>query len=119
MSKNRDYTRYSKGANETVETVNTFDPGCSEEPIVEDAYVEMPVVEEKVEESKPIIGVVANCSKLNVRENPYPTADVLGVINADTELIISEAESNKEFYKICTASGLEGYCMKKFVTIMP
>lgn len=125
MSKKRDYTRYSKEPIETkepaeiIEPVETMEPMESVEIVTEDIQTVEVEQEPKIEEPKPIIGVVTDCLKLNVREFPNTTAPILGVITAATELIIIEEESTADFYKICTSAGLEGYCMKKFVTIMP
>jgi hypothetical protein len=33
--------------------------------------------------------------------------------------MIDEKESTEEFYKVCTAAGIEGFCMKKFIAIQP
>ncbi len=65
------------------------------------------------------IGVVVNCKRLNIREGPTVDAPVIGEVACQTELIIEEADSTEEFYKICTASGIEGFCMKKFIAIQP
>ena len=131
MSKNRDYTRFSKGPVESVESVGTVatvetvaeDIVESVETAVEDIVEDIQAVEVeqeyKIEEPVYLTGVVIDCVKLNVREDPQPTATILGVVAVDTELIVIEAESTKDFYKICTSAGLEGYCMKKFVTIKP
>lgn len=126
MNKNRDYTRYSKGRVETteaVEAVKIEEAMQSAEPVVEDEPVvteqESKIEEPEVEEAEPVIGVVTNCTRLNVREDPHSSSTVLGVITAATELIIIEEESTEEFYKICTSAGLEGYCMKQYITIMP
>jgi len=40
---------------------------------------------------------------------------VICTINCHAEVEIDELESTDDFYKICTASGVEGYCMKKFI----
>ena len=63
------------------------------------------------------IGTVTGCKRLNVREEPKTDASVICEVNFQTELMIDENESNDEFYKIFTASGIEGFCMKKFITI--
>lgn len=63
------------------------------------------------------IGVVSNCNKLNIREEPSLDANIVCEITSTTELMIDENESTEEFYKVFTMSGLEGFCMKKFVTI--
>ena len=96
MSKN-DYTRYSnKREKEFVK----------EETILE--------IDAKPE---PKIGSVVDCKMLNVRKGPSIESEVLCEISWYTELMVYEEESTDEFYKICTASGIEGYCMKKFISI--
>lgn len=66
---------------------------------------------------EPKMGIVVDCKKLNVREQPSSSAAVLGIIPAETELMVDENESTDEFYKILMASGLEGFCMKKYIMI--
>ena len=65
------------------------------------------------------IGVVTNCNKLNVREEPSLEAGIICEVDSQTELMIDERESTDEFYKVFTASGLEGFCMKKFISVQP
>lgn len=69
------------------------------------------------EEPEAIIGEVFDCAKLNVREEPRSDAKVACVIDVGTEVMINEADSTDEFYKICLVSGIEGYCMKKFIAV--
>jgi hypothetical protein len=40
------------------------------------------------------------------------------VIEQGAEVAINKEESTAEFYKVCTASGVEGFCMKKFITVV-
>ena len=81
------------------------------------------VVETSVKEgtdSSPVIGVVANCTRLNIRKKAVKTnkpEDVVCVVNAGAKLTIDEAKSNKNWYKVTTEDGKEGFCMKEFVTI--
>lgn len=108
----KDYTKFSNRPETPVV-----------EPVVEkveDIKVE-PVIEEAAapEEQKPVYGIVTDCLKLNVRMNPRRNSKVLTVIDAEADVAINEEESTEEFYKVCTASGIEGYCMKKFITIKP
>jgi len=65
------------------------------------------------------IGFVTNCKKLNVREKPRTDATIICEVDYQTELVINEKESTEEFYKVCTAAGIEGFCMKKFIAIQP
>ena len=127
MSKKRDYTRYSKESVEPIDTIEVVGTTETvEEPKIEETKVEETKVEEtkveempKIEKPKYLTGVVTDCPKLNVRLDPYPSSTILGVVAAGTEVIVIEAESTDDFYRICTSAGLEGYCMKKFVTITP
>lgn len=64
-----------------------------------------------------VIGLVNNCANLRVRREPDDKAEVLGTIPVDTEVMIEEDEPASEFYKVLTASGLEGFCMKQFITV--
>lgn len=102
-NKRRDYTKFSResaesGAVETVESII-----------------------EEVEETKtePKIGTVIDCIRLNVRKDPDPNAEIICEVSASTDLMIDEEQSTDTFYKVFTAAGAEGYCMKRFVTIKP
>lgn len=64
------------------------------------------------------IGVV-NCNKLNVREEPSLDSTIVCEVNSQTELMIDESESTDDFYKVFTASGIEGFCMKEFIAVQP
>lgn len=70
----------------------------------------------KPAKSEPIEGTVG-CEKLNVRSDATIDSEPVGVINRDSKVFIYEDESTEEFYKVCTATGLEGYCMKKFISV--
>ena len=64
-----------------------------------------------------LMGNVTGCGKLNVRKRPAIDAAIACVLDCFAEVTVYEAESTDEFYKICTASGVEGYCMKQFIKI--
>ena len=122
MSKHRDYTRYSNREKRTEtklmeevenKVANTeFETPASEEVLVEQLSFVEPVAEPKK-------GVVTDCLRLNVRKEPDSEAEIIGQITAATKLVVYENESTDEFYKICTYSGIEGFCMKKFISILP
>lgn len=102
MSKNRrDYTKYSK-----PEVIQNGVQIVEEEPVIE-----QPV--------KHVTGYVVNCAKLNVRNEPKPHSEILCTIEQDSEVEIDEAQSTEDFYKICSAAGIEGYCVKYFINIKP
>lgn len=107
----KDYTKYIKNQPKVDEITEQI-----VDPVIEEVVEE--VVE--VEEIKPVVsGVVVDCTKLNVRVAPNTKADVVCVIDASTNLVINEAESTDDFYKVCIATGAEGFCMKKFIKILP
>lgn len=62
-----------------------------------------------------VTGTVFNCSKLNVRVKPTTDAEVVTVLNNDSKVKIDTSRSTNEWLKITTATGVEGYCMRKFV----
>lgn len=121
MSKHN-YTQYSNKKNE-----NTIEPEIDVviEPVesveVADHVIETPeitMVEETVETvtlPETVTGVITGCSKLNVRVAPVAGAEVVCVLDVNTEIKINVANSTDEWFSICTAAGIDGYCMRKFV----
>lgn len=77
------------------------------------------IVEEVVEQEEETVvaGVVVECEKLNVREQAVTGSKILCEINAGAEVIIDMDASTNEFYRVFTVSGIEGYCMKKYISI--
>ena len=126
MSKHN-YTQYSnKNRDNETETV------AHVEEKIETAVPAVTPVEEKVETAVPNVefvnetvntvslpttveGMVVDCAKLNVRAEASLFADVVCVLNAQSEIEIDVNKSNNDWYYICTASGIEGYCMRKYV----
>ncbi len=115
---NKDYTKFSnnKPEEKKFETITVHVPRPVE---VAETEVEETIDEivESIEPSK--VGVVVDCTRLNVRVAPNANADVVCVIDASVNIIIDEAESTDDFYAVCTESGAEGYCMKQFIKIIP
>lgn len=89
-----------------------------EDPILEDfdEVVEEQVVEAE-EKADALFGVVTDCLKLNIREEPDKDSDVMTVVTCLEELMIDMEKSTDDWYAVCTVSGLEGFCMKKFVAV--
>lgn len=73
---------------------------------------------EPIEETEPVekIGVV-NSNLLNIRKEPSTNAEVIAIVGILDELSINEKNSTDEWFAVCTVSGVEGFCMKKFVDI--
>lgn len=110
--KNMNHIRETAPAAPTVRTVEPVDEVTK--PVAEQV---VPMVEtvETVALPKTVEGVVTGCAKLNVRAEPSVTANVVCVLNAMSEIEIDVDKSTFEWFHICTASGIEGYCMRKFV----
>lgn len=66
---------------------------------------------------KEIVGVVTDCLKLNIQKEPNEDSEVIAVASCLDELWIDYVTSTDDWYAVCTVSGIEGFCMKKFVTV--
>lgn len=109
MSKHN-YSQYStkkKGENDNIKTTPAKTSAPEIKMVVE--TVDTVVLPKTVE------GVVVDCAKLNVRAEPSIDADIVCAIDVMSEIKIDVNESNNEWFKIHTAAGIEGYCMRKFV----
>lgn len=62
-------------------------------------------------------GMVTECLKLNVRKEPSADGEVLAIIDALSEVKVDVDESTDDFYKVCTAAGIEGFCMRKYIAL--
>lgn len=80
------------------------------------------VVKEPAVESAPepesLEGVVSGCDQMYVRSEASVDSEPLGIIKRDTKVLIDEAESTADFYSVCTETGLDGFCMKKFISVL-
>lgn len=64
-----------------------------------------------------IAAFVTGCAKLNVRERPDIKANIVAVISVKTEVVVDLGSSTDEFYKVCNAAGIEGFCVKKYIEL--
>ncbi len=90
------------------------------DPVVEEeAGQAQETVEEspKVKEAAKTVGYVDNCECLRVRKESNVDSEELCVINKLSKVVIDLDNSTEYFYKVTTSDGVEGYCMKKFITI--
>ena len=113
------YSKYSD--NNKKKTKSHYADAVIREPIIiDDSHEEVVKVEEVMNAiaETATTGVVAGCMKLNVRENPNTDSNILAVINEGDEVTIDvDASITEDFYKITTATGLEGYCMKSYIVL--
>lgn len=71
-----------------------------------------PVVEEVKK------GKVSGCFELNVRSGPSKDENVKCTLRVGAVVTIDESKSTDAFYSIRTESGLEGYCMTEYITVL-
>ena len=126
---NKHYTQYSKFSGEEPMLVNN--PELEVEDAVEEKVdepiegqivipeVESIVPESVVEPENRKFGKVSNCKKLNIRKLPSRDAEIVSELIEGSEVMIDEKESTTLFYKICTEHGIDGYCMKDYITVLP
>lgn len=125
------YSQYSSKKHNPDKNTNTFTevdnenvvtPEISEgidnvaEPVITTTAPEVEI-DVPAPKSESVTGVVANCAKLNVRANPRSTADVVCVLDATTEVEVNVDNSTDEWVNVHTASGITGYCMRKFIDV--
>lgn len=111
---NKNYNNFTEEV-ESIETVEDTVVETVEAPVIE-SVVE-PVVEtvETVTLPTTVTGVVVDCARLNVRVAPNANANAICTIASGAEVTINVEESTNEWFSICTASGINGYCMKRYI----
>lgn len=108
--------KHDRETREILEKIDEIIPQPEPEVEVAPELEPEPVVAEP--EPMPIDGVVDGCDQLYVRAEASADSEPLGIIKRDTNVRIYESESTEDFYSVCTESGLEGFCMKKFISII-
>ena len=99
-------TNYNKMYDDPIEEIEELEEMTEE------------VVEEVVEdEPEFLMGKVVDCPKLNIRVAPVVGATIVKEIAKDAEVMVYLDESTDDFYKVCTESGAEGFCMKKYIAV--
>lgn len=129
MLQNKNYSKFSqKKENVNLEEIfpetEAVEADAEQEPIMdpvveEEAEQAQEIVEEsqKVEESVQTVGFVDNCECLRVRKESNVDSEELCIISKLSEVVIDLDNSTDYFYKVKTSEGVEGYCMKKFITV--
>lgn len=117
MSDKKYYMRYNEDNKELTDVNETEATEALEEieevnEIKTEAAPE--VVEEKVET---LVGIVTGCKKLNVRKEPAITAEPVCIVAEESIVVIDQELSTDEWYKVYTEAGVEGFCMKKYVSV--
>lgn len=120
MSNKKLYMGYDKETKSLADVTEEMEEEIAE--VNESEEVEEEITEEVTKEAtkeadSTVVGYVSGCLKLNIREEGYLGANVVCVVPEKTALLIEVAESNDEWYKVYTETGMEGFCMKQYVTL--
>ena len=127
MSKH-DYSKYSskpkQGNNQNHNNQNRPKP-VVEKPVIKSEPAAIPeakpvvnLIEETVNTvilPETVEGTVKGCAKLNVRSLPSTNGEVVAVLGVDSEIEIDIEKSTVEWFRVITATGIEGYCMRQFI----
>lgn len=129
MSYNKNYSKFFQ-KKENVNLEEIFPETKAVEADIEQELIMDPIIEaeaeqaqeiveesQEVEEAVPTVGFVDNCERLRVRKESNVDSEELCIINKLSEVVIDLDNSTDYFYKVTTSEGVEGYCMKKFITI--
>ena len=121
QNKRTDYTNYSvknqknayekQTADEAIEETEIFE---SLEPVADEIDIEEPVVEDSSLASN-AYGIVFGCEKLNVRKEPSINSYAVCQFPCNMEVKIIKDKSVEDWFYVCNAAGVEGYCMKKYI----
>ena len=87
------------------------------EPVKEEVVEKVEAPVERVKAEVVVEATVVGCTLLNVRAEANADAEVVCRIKEDDVVHVTKKESTKDFYKVCTAAGIEGFCMKQFIKL--
>lgn len=68
------------------------------------------------EAPKPLTGKVTGCTCLNVRNANNLDAKIVAVIGAGSTVTIDKSKSTPDWYYVTNEDGIEGFCMKPYIT---
>lgn len=110
MSNRQNYNRMSYVSDEEKEVFENYI-----EPKSDFSFQANPEVE-SLGDRQTLVGYVANCNKLNLREIPSKDGKVITILNAGT--ILSLGDTNAEWCTVLDESGeIRGYVMSKYVEL--
>ena len=69
------------------------------------------------EPEKKNMGVVTVAKKLRLRKQPNKDSEIICLLNEGDEVEILKDKSTHKFYRVVLSSGVEGFCMKEFITL--
>ena len=64
-----------------------------------------------------IPGIVTDCLQVNVHKKPKNDSEIVTTVDALSEVSVNMGASTNLFYRVYTADGAEGFCMKKYIAL--
>lgn len=104
----------SETVEENIETIEEENKTVEEVTETTAPEVIEPNTDESVENNE-VIGKLFGYEKLYIRKEASKESEPEGIVTNKDSLFIDLENSTEEFYKVRTSTGLDGYCMKKFV----
>lgn len=115
---NKNYNKMSKPEKSKIDKPITSDEYSNNTNLESDKSNESNKIKKNRADNKTFI--VSNCKKLNVREAPYMSANIVGIIDAGTKVNVLNEKLVKGFYevsvKLDNETTLHGYCMKNYLS---
>lgn len=108
------YERENNSLKDVTEEIEKEIEEVNETEEVEEVETE---ITEETEEDNTVVGTVSGCSNLNIRAKADINSEKVCVVPEKAVLLIDIDESTDEWYKVYTEAGMEGFCMKKYVTV--
>ena len=107
-----DETKETVGFDEEIDLMDAMELALEETAEAEKEETENLITVEKKES---LVGVVKDCEKLNIRKAPDKKSEAVCIVMVGSVLLIDQDKSTDDWYKVYTESGMEGFCMKKYV----
>lgn len=70
-------------------------------------------------DTTPVFAIVTGCVRLNLREAASSDASVLKELPVSTKVQVDVNGSTGDFCHVQTSEGTDGYCMKKYLKLLP
>lgn len=94
---------------------NKYDYSKSFSNLVEETDVNQELAIPEETDTQMLSGVVANCDAAYLRTGPSQDHQDIDVLKAGTEIVVDGTEGS--WYKVLTATGKQGYIMRKLVRL--
>ena len=118
----KNYNKMYKSEAERVEeatpvAVEPVKEEVAAEPVKEEVVEKVEAPVERVKAEVVVEATVVGCTLLNVRAEAKADAEVVCIVKEGDVVHVTKKESTRDFYKVCTAAGIEGFCVKQYIKL--